>query len=146
MPDDRLTAALEEIRGRNEWRIAFHRYTDYTVEHDVPEGDVRRLLAALDAVLEQHETKPYYLAASECEHPEPSDDADEWTEWDSDHPPGTGDVGRICLLTQIASYCPGCTEMTYGDEPCGEEYVPAPCGTRAAITRELTGEGNADGQ
>lgn len=61
MPDD-LTAALEEIRTRNEWRITFHRYTDYTVEHDVPEGDVRRLLGALDAVLKRH----YPVRAAGC--------------------------------------------------------------------------------
>ena len=51
MADDDLSRGLEEIRARNEERIAFYRYTEYTVEHDVAEGDVRRLLAALDAVL-----------------------------------------------------------------------------------------------
>jgi hypothetical protein len=49
MADD-LPAVLAEYRDRNEWRIEYHRYTPYTVEHDVPEGDVRRLLAALDKV------------------------------------------------------------------------------------------------
>lgn len=50
MPDS-IAAALDEIRERNERRIEFHRYTEYTVAHDVAEGDVRRLLAALDEVL-----------------------------------------------------------------------------------------------
>lgn len=55
MTDDALTSALAEIRDRNEWRIEFHRYTDYTVEHDVAEGDVRRLLAVVEAALGHHE-------------------------------------------------------------------------------------------
>lgn len=48
---DNALAALAEIRDRNEQRIAFHCYTEYTVEHDVAEGDVRRLLAVLGKVL-----------------------------------------------------------------------------------------------
>jgi hypothetical protein len=48
---DDLADDLAEIKARNEWRIEINRYTDYTVEHDVPEGDVRRLLAALEAAL-----------------------------------------------------------------------------------------------
>lgn len=52
MADDPLSAALAEVRDRNEGRIKAMLYTEYTAEHDVAEGDVRRLLAALDAVLE----------------------------------------------------------------------------------------------
>lgn len=48
---DPLSAALAEIRERNEWRIRFHAYTEFTVEREAAEGDVRRLLAALDAAL-----------------------------------------------------------------------------------------------
>jgi hypothetical protein len=55
MTDDTLPAALAEIRERNEERIRSMRYTEYTVEHHVAEGDVRRLLAALEAVLKLHE-------------------------------------------------------------------------------------------
>ncbi|HMH92367.1 MAG TPA: hypothetical protein VK586_14935 [Streptosporangiaceae bacterium] len=51
MADDELSAVLAEIKARNEWRIEYHAYTPWTVEHDVPEGDVRRLLAALEAAL-----------------------------------------------------------------------------------------------
>lgn len=50
MPDE-VTTALDGIRQRNEQRITSHRYTAWTVEHEVPEGDVRRLLAVADAVL-----------------------------------------------------------------------------------------------
>lgn len=51
MTDDRLAAELAAIRERNEDRIRVRAYTPYTVEHEVAEGDVRRLLAALGAVL-----------------------------------------------------------------------------------------------
>lgn len=42
-----LAAAIAEIRERNEWRIRAQLFTEWTVENDVSEGDVRRLLAAL---------------------------------------------------------------------------------------------------
>src|SRR6266545_3134240 len=57
--DDRLPAALTEIRERNEDRIRFYRYIEATVETDVAEGDVRRLLTAVDKALEFH--RPYHL-------------------------------------------------------------------------------------
>lgn len=43
---DPLTIALAEVREQNEWRIRVQLFTEWTVENDVPEGDVRRLLAA----------------------------------------------------------------------------------------------------
>jgi len=52
--DDPLSAVLAEVRARNEDRVRFYAYTEYTVERDVAEGDVRRLLAALDAALALH--------------------------------------------------------------------------------------------
>jgi hypothetical protein len=42
-----LAGALAEIQERNERRIRDQLFTEWTVENDVPEGDVRRLLAAL---------------------------------------------------------------------------------------------------
>jgi hypothetical protein len=45
---DPLAAALGEVRERNEWRIRVQLFTEWTVENDAPEGDVRRLLAALE--------------------------------------------------------------------------------------------------
>ncbi len=48
MPD--ITAALDEIRDRNERYIATQRLTEWTVAQE-PCGDVRRLLAAVDAIL-----------------------------------------------------------------------------------------------
>ncbi len=49
--DDGLAAELAAIRERNEDRIRVRAYTEHTVEHEVAEGDVRRLLAVADAVL-----------------------------------------------------------------------------------------------
>lgn len=46
---DPLTAKLTEISVRNEDRIRWARYTEHTVENHVAEGDVRRLLKAVDA-------------------------------------------------------------------------------------------------
>lgn len=54
MADDTVPAMLAGFRERNEQRITFIRYTEHTVTHHVAEVDVRRLLAALDAVLEFH--------------------------------------------------------------------------------------------
>lgn len=100
-----------------------------------------RCAAALKAALAPHEVRAWYLAATDCDHPEPPEDSDARADWDGGHPPGTGDAGRICLHTQIASYCPACTELVYGDEePYGDAYVPAPCRTRQDITRELLGK------
>lgn len=50
MPDtDPLAAELAKIRNLNEHRIEVMGYTEATVRRDVAEGDVRRLLKAVDA-------------------------------------------------------------------------------------------------
>lgn len=104
-------------------------------------GTADRLLAVVEAALALHDGKPYYLAASDCDHPEPPEGTGEWADWDGEHVPGTGDVGAVCLLTQTGSYCPECTRVTFGDEePQGEDYISAPCDTRQAITKALLGE------
>ena len=45
-------AALAKIRERNEERIRFYAYPEYTVEHDAAEGDVRRSEDRLRLVIE----------------------------------------------------------------------------------------------
>lgn len=45
---DPLTAALATVQARNERYIRASAYTEWTVENAAPEGDVRRLLAALE--------------------------------------------------------------------------------------------------
>lgn len=140
MTDDKLAARIAKVGDRVSRIVAVAS----------PSPDLFRAnegaYAALAVLLATHECKPYYLGASDCEHPEPPEDTSDWADWDGDHPPGTGDVGRICLLTQIASYCPECTRLVHGDEePSGEEYVPAPCGVRAPIASALPGEANTGG-
>jgi hypothetical protein len=65
VPDIDPAAVLAEIGARNEASIEFHRYTPWTVEHDVPEGDVRRLVKTVEAVLAEHHealTEPGFCA------------------------------------------------------------------------------------
>ena len=102
-------------------------------------SDVPWLLAIADKVLKLHGSVPYYAGADGCDHPEPPEEADEWEDWADGHPVGTGG-DRICLTEHILDFCPECTRVAYGDEePVNEDCVRAPCGTREAITRELTG-------
>ena len=63
---DPVAAALAEVRERNEDRIRAMAYTEYTVEHHVAEGDVRRLLGALDKVLELHAPRTDRVLGSSC--------------------------------------------------------------------------------
>lgn len=53
--DDRLSAALAEFRERREKRADFSRHIEATFVREAAETDVRRLLAALDAVLKFHQ-------------------------------------------------------------------------------------------
>jgi hypothetical protein len=102
------------------------------------------LLAALEAVLADHDNRGVFLAADDCDHPEPADDDAAWHDWDADHPPGLGDVGRICLLTETGRYCPACTRLVYDDDPLGDSYVDASnCIVRPAISAALLGSQKA---
>lgn len=108
--------------------------------------DVPRLLAAVDAPLKLHGAVPWYCAASDCEHPEPPEDAAEHDDWSDNHTPGSTGI-TICLLTQIDSYCPECTRLEYDTlEPEGDgDFVSAPCDTRKGILAALTGKAADDG-
>jgi hypothetical protein len=136
MADDPIAVELDPIRERGYSRdqngaAAFRQSDD--AARDVP-----RLLAALDAPLKLHSREPWYLAASDCEHPEPPEDTDDWHDWTDAHVPGTSGM-TVCLLTQLDAYCPECTRLAYGDsEPEGDDFVSAPCDTRSAILAALT--------
>lgn len=145
MPDtDPLAAKLTEISVRNEGRIAHAQYTEATVENHAAEGDVRRMVKTVDAVLKLHACVPWYAAADGCAHPEPPEDSDEHDDWYDDHRMGTTGI-EICMQEQVDSYCPECTRLEYGTlEPEGDgDFVSAPCVTRSAILTGLTGEGKA---
>lgn len=117
-----------------------------------PVADARPLVAALEAVLGDHGNCGVYLGADECDHPEPSRpeapgaDSAEWGDWDGEHPLGAGDVGRICLLTEIGRYCPACTQLVYEDDPIGDSYVDASnCIVLPAISAALLGDDSRAG-
>lgn len=102
--------------------------------------------AALAVLLAGHTDEGVYLAAEECDHPEP--EATGWAGWDTwviNHPDGTAadsrDNPRICKLTEIGRHCPACTLLVYDEEANGENYVPAgDCLVRPVIARQFTGE------
>jgi hypothetical protein len=157
MADDRVTATLEEIRERTERPVAS--VTSLPITHPGVRGlmesaaDVPSLLAAIDGVLAGHTDCPVFIGADECDHPEPDvplpgcAGQSAWDTWDGDHPLGAGDVGRICLLTEIGRYCPACTQIVYEDDPIGDSYVDASnCIVRPAISSALLGEQAAPGE
>jgi hypothetical protein len=101
--------------------------------------DVPRLAAALEKALELHGSVPWYASAMDCEHPEPPEDSEAHDDWYDDHTSGTGGI-VVCLLTQVDSLCPECTRLKYDTlEPEGDDFVSAPCGTRSAILKAITG-------
>jgi hypothetical protein len=131
VPDNPLSAALEEIRKRNEDRIRFYRLTEYTVEHDVAEGDVRRLLKALEAALKHHQPVQLHELAFDprgnprCTH-DPDTDPDEHYE---------GDDGEwYCKSLPAGTACSGCPGSPDG------EYADWPCPEYEAILAALTGK------
>jgi hypothetical protein len=143
MVDDKLAARLAQLRA--DLLMAAADADDATITTalfrlGLALGAGHVGMKATDAVLALHGSMPVYRAAPGCGHPEPDADAEEWMDWYDSHVPGTGDVGRVCLLTQTASYCPECTFVKHGDEePDGDDYVPAPCVTREAILKAVTG-------
>ena len=66
MPEtDPVTDCLAEIRERNEAYITTLRLTEWTVSRE-PAGDVRRLLAVVEAALALHAPGPVQLLGSLC--------------------------------------------------------------------------------
>lgn len=132
MADDTLSAALAEIRDRNEERIRFHRYTEYTVAHDVAEGDVRRLLAALDAVLAMHRPVRTYGEVN----PNPGQWCAHGPDYDGDRHFEAGDGIWYCKDDPAVTVCSTCTSLDI------QGSVFWPCEEYEAITSALTGEAN----
>jgi hypothetical protein len=149
--DDNLSAALEEDReALAALRPAFELPLDEARASFAAGVLLARAELAMEAVLAAlalHGCEPWYLAASDCGHPEPEDDmSDEWQDWDDSHVTGSGGI-LICRETQIDSFCRECTRLNYGDgEPEGDDFVSAPCGTRKAVLAALTGKDKTDGQ
>jgi hypothetical protein len=128
VPDD-TAAVLAEIRDRNEGRIRFYAYTEYTVEHDAAEGDVRRLLAALDSALAPHAPRPDRVLGSSC--------FTHRTTLSTMIPvPGCGD----CVQDRQREVCPECRDE-FGDPVLFQD-----CRARSAVLAALTGKENADGR
>jgi hypothetical protein len=103
---------------------------------------------AVAVLLRLHSDEPVYLGADECGCSEPHDGAAR-DDWEDDHPPGAGDVGRICKKADVGRYCPACTELVHGqDYPLtseDEDYASAPCSVRSLISRVIMGEREPSG-
>lgn len=122
-----VSAALEEIRDRNENTIRTLALTDWTLR-DHPCGDVRRLLAVADVALKLHrrsdepvKTRHVCSVHAYLHHPSP--------QWRAD-----------------VEACPDCTvtEKWVCAEPSCRHECPDddewPCPTFEAISRALTGK------
>lgn len=95
--------------------------------------DIRVLLAGYDVLLDEHATRAMFLGAGDCDCG-PMDGP----MLERVHPMGDGDVGRICVLTQIDTYCKACTELECGGPANADEYVEAArCIVRPLIEEAL---------
>jgi len=131
---DDLSAALAEIRERNEWRIGELGLTEAGMA-GFPEGHVRLLLAAIEAALKHHQPVPLFGKASAEEDPDacPHDPGEDWDCHFED--PDSGEW--LCEETTAGAVC-SCTESPDG------ERVPWPCDEVADILAALTGKDKAD--
>ena len=131
MADGGLPAALAVIRDRNEDRITARAYTAHTVEHDVAEGDVRRLLAGLIAAAGFHERIPLYGRAATEEDPgRCPHDPDSGMHFEDSDNPGTW----LCEGLPDGAVCSTCVD---GE---GGERVEWPCPEYEAILAALGGK------
>jgi len=133
--DDPVSAVLAEIRDRNEAWIKKARFTEWTVSRQ-GEGDIRRLLAALDAVLKRHRPVQLYGMAEDfsgrpaCAHG-PDYDGDAHYE---------GDDGIwYCMGEPTVVVCGSCADQSDSDA-----WV-WPCPTYEDIAGALAGKGNDGG-
>lgn len=122
MPDDRLSAALEEIRERG-YENGAHGARAARLS-DAAAIDVPRLLAALDAVLKPHQPGRIVVFGSVCKRHE-----------------------NYCYFsitsTEAADVqaCPDCTATVYVScAGCGLQVSLDRCPVRNGIARELLGE------
>ena len=133
---DPVAARLAGIRERNERWIAAALLTEASVR-DSPSGNVRLLVAAVEAALKGHyKVTLYTVAIAEydtsgrirCGHTD--------AEMDNDRHALAGDSGDVlCLAKPEADVCAECWDSS-------GEQAEWPCPTVRAITRELLGEGS----
>lgn len=124
MAEDPVKAALDEVRERNEHRIEAQRFTEYTVANHVAEGDVRRLLAALDKVAALHALTAVVRYTEACPR-------------------------HYASLLGRAE-CGDCRKVERtGCQACRDEFGnparPEDCKERAAVLAALSGKGKAGG-
>jgi hypothetical protein len=127
MPDTDPAALVAAIRDRNEAYIKSMAFTEATVR-EMPSGDLRLALAAVDAVLELHSEWRIY---EECDHPRILD---------SDY--GCPD----CYCYSICRSC--CAGDGSGQtEQCASDHDVMhcwPCPTYLAICAALLGQDRTD--
>lgn len=136
-PDDKVTAALEEIRQRSERPLgpsAMALPISSPAVRGLLEsaGDVPRLLAAVDAALKHHQPRQLYQmltgapAAPACEHGE---------DYDGDAHFEADDSYWYCRDKPTIKVCISCT-----DESDGDLWAEWPCPTYSDISAALLGE------
>jgi hypothetical protein len=141
MADDRVSAALDEIRERSE-RV-----------RGVMEsaGDVPHLLAAIDGALARHKVEPLRAHADngECGCPVPGEgaSADDEIAYDDAHPEGHGPngCGSVCSELVVGYWCTGCADVAieHGCFETPKDYPPEKCSVREAVSAALLGEAAA---
>jgi hypothetical protein len=104
------------------------RYTEWTVEHDVAEGDVRRLLGALDAVLKPHSPRSDRVLGSSC-----------FTHRRALNTMLPQPECENCVQDRQREVCPECRDE-YGDPVLFQD-----CRARSAALAGLTGKESGDG-
>ena len=146
MTADSLRAALDALRNDNERHIEEARFTEWTVSQD-PTGNVRLLLAVVDAVLALHREFRIY---EECDHAHAYDGG---TEGESGAVVDCGEfltcddgylysVCRECCAQGSAAGGPHQTEECATNHEVGKCW---PCPTRRAIAAKLLPGETVDG-
>ena len=145
MPDDNLTAVLDQIKFRDERVWQFRGKPEALMLIEAAKDDVPRLLRAVEAVLAAHAPQMIYDSGDDCGHKVPEmDDEAAYDEWQANHPFGSdlADEGiRICLLSPREEACRACSELVYETWGDDDRWVSASeCIVRPAISRALLPE------
>lgn len=137
MTDDKITAALEEIRERQRFASDVSQGWQRMDERRSAQikscyEDVPRLLVALVKVLERHQPRPLYQMVEDYDG-DPVCGHDEDYDGDSHY---EADNGIWYCKDKITGYvCVSCA-----DGPDGDLWAEWPCPTYEDITRTLLGE------
>ena len=96
MADDPLAAALAKKREAlaAAWAV-LERTPPRTLAPSlgIAAGVASVALDAVDEAVKLHAAEPWYLAASDCEHPEPpEEDSEAHDDWYDDHTPGSSGI------------------------------------------------------